>query len=187
MAAVSPRRSSSGVIPAVVMPNTPGSATSSGALASPIVPSGDFPLPDDAAPAPARPTLAARVMALPLAVRFGVLALIALTAIIVMIRVAVGRGGDEPDVSTPTTPAAPDTPHQSPIAVPSETVLVDVAGLPPQARVRVDGLPVGAMPMRVRRGGRLVLEIEAPGYELRRIDLTPNENMRVSAEMRPSL
>ena|GEM_PF-1323479 len=194
-----PRHSSSGSIPAVTPPRRPSGAafaavalpsapsTSSGSLSSPGIPGGDLPLPDDAPTAPPQPTLIERVMALPRALRLGVVAVLALGAIIVAIRFAVRHGSDDDQLAVVPVPTVPVPPTGTePVALP-QTVLVDIAGLPQRARVKLDGLPVGVLPLRVRRGEHHVLEIEAPGYDARRIAITPNEDLRVSADMRPSM
>jgi serine/threonine-protein kinase len=66
------------------------------------------------------------------------------------------------------------------------TVDVEVVGLPHNARMRLDGLPAATLPLRVRAGQRHVLEVEAPGYESRRIEFTPEGNLRLPVDLRPA-
>ena len=188
MEAVAPRRSSSSAIAAVAQPAPAGVEDTS-------LPGGDLPLPDDepsppSAPAPAaRPAqrvhdLIDRVMSLPRAVHLAVAGAFALGLLILGIRLAVGRGDETevpavppppPNLAGPVPPSAPEEP---------QTVLVDVSGLPQDARVKLDGLPVGALPLRVGRGEHHVLVIEAPGYDSRRVPIAPLQDLRISAEMR---
>lgn len=186
MEAVAPRRSSSSAIPAVAQPASLGVEDTS-------LPGGDLPLPDDepsSAPAPGpRPAqrihdLIDRVMSLPRAVHLAAAGAFVLGVLILAIRLAVGRGDETevpvappppPNLAAPTPPSAPEQP---------QTVLVDVSGLPQDARVKLDGLPVGALPLRVGRGEHHVLVIEAPGYDPRRVPIAPLQDLRISAEMR---
>ncbi len=60
-----------------------------------------------------------------------------------------------------------------------------IEGLPPQARIRLDGLPASS-PVRVLRGGRHVLEIRAAGYEDRRIEFMADQHQTLDADLRPA-
>ncbi len=187
MEAVTPRRSSSSAIPAVAQPAPVGEDDES-------LPGGDLPLPDDEpsppiAPAPGpKPAqrvhdLIDRVVSLPRAVHLAAAGAFAIGVLILAIRLLVGRAEPSevplapppPNLAAPTAPAAPEEP---------QTVLVDVSGLPQEARVKLDGLPVGALPLRVGRGEHHVLVIEAPGYDTRRVPIAPLQDLRISAEMR---
>ncbi|HEY8428930.1 MAG TPA: PEGA domain-containing protein, partial [Sandaracinaceae bacterium] len=64
-------------------------------------------------------------------------------------------------------------------------VSVTVEGLPPGSRLLLDGLPASST-FRVPRGGRHVVEITAPGYEVRRIELEADRNRTVHANLRPA-
>jgi serine/threonine-protein kinase len=165
-------------------------APASAPVGASSLPGGDLPEPDPeptAAPATRGPSVVAqileRIKGLPAAVHLAVLAVVVLGVIILVIRLAVGRGDEEhqPLDSAPPEVVVPRAPV---VEQPSPTVLVDISGLPPEARIRLDGLPVGALPLRVRRGEHHVLEIEATGYEPRRIVITPDQDTRVSAELR---
>ena len=48
----------------------------------------------------------------------------------------------------------------------------------------VNGLPVGAMPMRVRMGERQSIVITAPGFERQEFDLIPTGDRRFPADMK---
>jgi serine/threonine protein kinase len=89
------------------------------------------------------------------------------------------------DVEDPTEGHRIGEPPDEPVVRGPEFVSVVVEGLPPGARVRLDGLPAHS-PMRMRRGGRHVLEISAPGYGDRRIELVADENQTIHADLRPA-
>ena len=82
---------------------------------------------------------------------------------------------------------SPPPPRVEPPPRPSEPawVSVTVDGLPPGSRMLLDGLPASS-PFRVPRGGDHVIEITAPGYEPRRIELTADRNRSVHANLRPA-
>jgi serine/threonine protein kinase len=84
----------------------------------------------------------------------------------------------------PAPPTSPDTPP-SPAVVPNvQFVNIDITGIPNTATTNVNGLPVGAMPMRVRLGERQTIVITAPGFERREFDLTPTGDRRFPADMK---
>ncbi len=124
---------------------------------------------------------------LPTAVRLGGGAALALTLVVVAIRVAVHHSA-APAVEPPPTPRpTPAEPAAASAAVvDTSSVVVRVMGVPPRARIRLDGLPVGALPVRMRRGEPHVLVIEAAGYERREIPLTPEHDVTLSADLRPA-
>jgi hypothetical protein len=90
------------------------------------------------------------------------------------------------DASQSSTPAVdlPVPVEPRPAAEPT-WVSVRVEGLPPGSRLVLDGLPASST-FRVPRGGEHVLEITAPGYEDRRIELTADRNRTLRAGMRPA-
>jgi hypothetical protein len=103
---------------------------------------------------------------------------------VIAVRLAV-RGLEDDVVIEPTAPEDPiDTPQVDP--VPAGYVTIDVTGLPPGAQIRLDGLPAATMPMRVRRGDTLHrIEVSAPGYGSRRIEVVADQNRTVAAGLRP--
>jgi hypothetical protein len=62
---------------------------------------------------------------------------------------------------------------------------VRVEALPPGARLVLDGLPTSS-PMRMARGGRHTLEIQAPGYESRRVEILSDRSQTIPANLRPA-
>ncbi|MCC6877463.1 MAG: PEGA domain-containing protein, partial [Sandaracinaceae bacterium] len=64
-------------------------------------------------------------------------------------------------------------------------VSIRLVGLPPGAHVVVDGLPATS-PVRLPRGGSHVIEVTAPGYEDRRLEVVANDNQDVDPHMRPA-
>ncbi len=64
-------------------------------------------------------------------------------------------------------------------------VAIDVDGLPPGANVRLDGLPAGNFPLRLRRGSDHTLLISAPGYQDQEIPFTADRDRRIHANLRP--
>jgi serine/threonine-protein kinase len=68
---------------------------------------------------------------------------------------------------------------------PDGRVTIDVTGLPPGASVRLDGLPTGTLPLRLRQGSAHTLAISAPGYEAREIRFTADEDKRLRGNLRP--
>ncbi|MCZ7679445.1 MAG: PEGA domain-containing protein [Sandaracinaceae bacterium] len=79
----------------------------------------------------------------------------------------------------PTPPVTPDRPAEA------TWVSIRVEGLPPGSRILLDGLPASST-FRVPRGGQHVLEITAPGYEDRRIEVTADRNRTLHAALRPA-
>ena len=65
-------------------------------------------------------------------------------------------------------------------------VTLRVVGLPPQAHMQLDGLPASS-PMRLRRGSDHLIEIEAEGYEGRRIEVTADRNRTINARLVPAI
>lgn len=80
-----------------------------------------------------------------------------------------------PGDPTPTEPQRPE----------ATWVSLRVEGLPPGSRIMLDGLPASST-FRVPRGGHHVLEITAPGYEDRRIEITADQNRTIHAALRPA-
>ncbi len=112
----------------------------------------------------------------------GGLALGVFIAVVFALRFAVRGGGmpeEEPDTSTMT--AAPLSDGRSG----PDWVSIDLDGVPPDALLRLDGLPGASAPLRVRRGSHHVLEIAAPGYVVRQIQIQADANQRVRADLRP--
>lgn len=139
-----------------------------------------------------------RVAGLPRAAWTAIAAILAFVAVVAAIRLVVRPGetahveagaeaGGARGATEPAPPRAPDPPPRDPPAPPRGTVQIDVVGLPHNARMRLDGLPAATLPLRVRAGERHVLEVEAPGYETRRIEFTPESDLRLSADLRPAL
>jgi len=123
---------------------------------------------------------------LPAPVRIGGGLVLAVLVVVVAIRLAVHVTTDPAQ-----EPVPPTTPGSAPVvqpqpAVDTATVLVNVTGIPPGARVRLDGLPVGTLPVRMRRGETHLLVIEARGYERREIPVTPDRDVTIPAELRVS-
>ncbi len=117
--------------------------------------------------------------------RYGLLgagALLAFVAVVFAVRWVADPGADVPVDPAPID--APD-PRADPEPTRPAWVSVTVEGLPPGAQVSLDGLPASS-PMRMRRGGEHVIEIHAPGYEDRRIELTADRNQTVRAGLRPA-
>ncbi len=94
-------------------------------------------------------------------------------------------------------PGVPEQPVEPPVAEPAPTkidrtpvepawVSVTVEGLPPGTRMLLDGLPASS-PFRVPRGGEHVVEITAPGYEPRRIEVSADRNRTLRANLRPAV
>jgi serine/threonine-protein kinase len=111
------------------------------------------------------------------------LAIAGLAAVLVGLRIAAGPD-EEPEPLVELPPPVVEEPREPVRARPS-WVSVRVEGLPPEARLRLDGLPASS-PVRVLRGGQHVLEISAPGYEDRRIEFTADQNRTLDANLRPA-
>ncbi len=121
---------------------------------------------------------------LPGPVRLGGGLALAVLVVVVAIRVAVQFTAEPAQEPVLPVPAAPSPVAQATPTVEDATVLVNVTGLPPGARVRLDGLPVGTLPVRMRRGESHVFVIEARGYERREIPVTPDRDLTIPAELR---
>ncbi len=107
-------------------------------------------------------------------------ALLAVGAAFVASRFGPAEDGD-PLVAPTTTVRLDDAP-----AVDDGTAIVEVRHLPYGARLRLDGLPTGDPPLRLRRSDRThVLEVRAPGYETRRIEFVPTRDLTLSGSLRP--
>jgi hypothetical protein len=64
-----------------------------------------------------------------------------------------------------------------------EWVMIDVEGVPAGAELRLDGLPGIRLPLRIRRGTTHTLEIRAPGYAARRLEVRGEDDAHLSAGM----
>lgn len=97
---------------------------------------------------------------------------------------------DVPPVVSPVVPPQPSVPAPaeappSPATAPNvQFVNIDITGIPNTATTIVNGLPVGAMPMRVRMGERQTIVITAPGFERQEFDLIPTGDRRFPADMK---
>ncbi|MDQ3035940.1 MAG: hypothetical protein M3Y87_26285, partial [Myxococcota bacterium] len=96
------------------------------------------------------------------------------------------RPGESAAPNASPSPVGTSTGADTPSAT-ADWVVIDVDGVPPRAQLRLDGLPGATLPLRLRRGSDHVLEIQAPGYEDRRIELRADANRRVRADMRPAV
>lgn len=97
---------------------------------------------------------------------------------------AIVQPGVDPDVAD-RRPAPPVSPEE-PVDVQPTWVSIRIVGLPPSARMLLDGLPASS-PLRLRRGGRHVVEITADGYEDRRIEIPADRNRTINARLRPAV
>lgn len=92
-----------------------------------------------------------------------------------------------PAKSQPPPLAAPP-PSRTRSNVPSARVEpfvnVEIVGLPPGARLRLDGIPATS-PLRVRAGSEHALSISAPGYAERTVSLSPTRDVRIHSGLRP--
>jgi serine/threonine-protein kinase len=88
---------------------------------------------------------------------------------------------------SPRVDPRPETPPDR--VVPDDgTVLIEVEGLPVGAELRLDGLPAGDPPLRMRRGRATHrLEISAPGYETRSIEFEADGDHRLVGSLRPQI
>ncbi|MFO0681480.1 MAG: protein kinase [Sandaracinus sp.] len=93
------------------------------------------------------------------------------------------RGGDEELDAPPPTVAQPDAPPETRTG--PEWVLIDIDGLPPNARVRLDGLPGATLPLRVRRGSHHRIDISAPGYVDSHLEVDGTTSRRVASGLVP--
>ncbi|MBK8169521.1 MAG: serine/threonine protein kinase [Sandaracinaceae bacterium] len=128
--------------------------------------------------------LTARVREFPPAFWRVVAGLVLFLALVVAIRIAVRPSEVAESLSEPVLPTTQDL--QSPPVAPMQDANANVTltGVPPEALIRLDGFPISAMPLRVRRGTVHSIEISAPGYETRRISLTPQQDVTLAANMR---
>jgi serine/threonine-protein kinase len=86
-----------------------------------------------------------------------------------------------PEATDPRRSTTTDTPPQY------NTVLIEVDSLPPGARLKLDGLPAGNPPLRLRRENRTyALEISAPGFDTRVVNVTADRDQRVRGMLRAS-
>ncbi|HJL14818.1 MAG TPA: protein kinase [Sandaracinaceae bacterium LLY-WYZ-13_1] len=120
---------------------------------------------------------------------FGAVGLAVFVGVVALVRWVVQPGVDDEAIHGDATAAPPeerpDEPEETTPRGP-RWVSVRVAGLPPSARMRLDGLPVTS-PFRVRAGGSHVLEISAEGYEDRRIEFEADRNRTLRAGLRPAV
>ncbi len=94
------------------------------------------------------------------------------------------RGGDDDVEALPTTVV-----EEPVVDAPTgpEWVLIDIDGLPPDAHVRLDGLPGATLPLRVRRGSHHVVDLSAPGYVDRHFEIEGTSSRSVRANLVPDL
>lgn len=86
-----------------------------------------------------------------------------------------------PETTDPRRTTTTETPPQY------NTVLIEVDSLPPGARLKLDGLPAGNPPLRLRRENRTyALEISAPGFDTRVVNVTADRDQRVRGMLRAS-
>ncbi|MBX3274482.1 MAG: protein kinase [Sandaracinaceae bacterium] len=187
------RTSSSGSIPAV------GTSSSSGSYRAPSVPPAPLPAESTAAaPSLVPPRVATlsgayeRATAAPVEpsrpawFRYAIFAAIALGAFVAVVLLV--RSLVEPSAPPAVDPGAlvdPD-PAPEPDADEPRWVSIRVVGVPPGARMLLDGLPASS-PLRLRRGTSHVIEIQAEGYEGRRIELVADQNRTIPAQLRPAI
>lgn len=116
----------------------------------------------------------------------GLGSLVLFVALVALVRWMVRPGVE--DEALPVPSVASESPMEdAPPAHPKPSwVSVEVVGLPPGARLRLDGLPARS-PLRVHAGGLHVVEIRADGYEDRRIEFQADRNRTLHARMRPAL
>jgi eukaryotic-like serine/threonine-protein kinase len=99
--------------------------------------------------------------------------------------VVVAPWGDPSSVRPPPSEREPDELTEAPPQY--NTVLIEIDGLPPGARLRLDGLPAGSSPLRLRREDRTYsLEIAAPGFDTRVVNVTADRDQRVRGALRPT-
>lgn len=144
--------------------------------------------PEPTPPRPALPAVqtvpvAVAIRTVPRAVWFGAAAFLVLVAIVIAIRTLVRPGEG---VSTEAVGQGLAT---TPSTVPTDLPQVDVAeitltGLPPNYTLRVDGFPMTTMPVRMRARVAHTIDLDAPGYEPRRIVVTPTAAQTIAARMR---
>lgn len=114
---------------------------------------------------------------------FAALGIAVFVLLVYGVRVLVQPGID-PEVEHPTPRPVVDVGDHEPDEL--RWVSIQVDGLPPSARLVLDGLPASS-PLRLRRGGQHVIEITATGYEVRRIELTADRNRTINARLRPAV
>jgi serine/threonine protein kinase len=92
-----------------------------------------------------------------------------------------------PDTVRTDAEASLRPPSVGPGSVPAsrEWVMIDVDGVPPGAELRLDGLPGIRLPLRIRRGTTHTLEIRAPGFASRRLEVRGEDDAHLRAEMEP--
>jgi serine/threonine protein kinase len=91
---------------------------------------------------------------------------------------------EEPPGAAEALPEAPNPPEggEDPERPAADRVTIRVRGLPPGHHVMLDGLPDDGT-LRLRRGSRHVLEISAPGYVSRRIELLADRDRTIDANL----
>ncbi len=102
--------------------------------------------------------------------------------LVLMVRTLVQPG--MPPTETPSEMAPSDAPAPTPAI---DWVQIEVDGLPENARLQLDGLPGATLPLRLRRGGTHVLEIQAEGYEGRIIQFEADAPQRLRGNLRPAI
>ncbi|MEZ4338299.1 MAG: hypothetical protein R3B82_16890 [Sandaracinaceae bacterium] len=112
----------------------------------------------------------------------GVVGIGVFVGLVYAVRWVVDPGGDP----VPPPVAGPEPEPEAPAPEQSHWVSIRVVGLPPQARMQLDGLPASS-PIRLRRGSHHVVEIEAEGYEGRRIEVNADRNQTIDAQLRPAI
>jgi serine/threonine-protein kinase len=110
----------------------------------------------------------------------------AFVMVVVLLRALVGRPSEDSGRGIATEASVPSA---APTGVNSRPsfVLVHVDGVPPNAQIRLDGVPGALLPLRLRQGTRHVLDIRAAGYEDRRLEFTAEPGLRLRADMRPNV
>ncbi len=120
----------------------------------------------------------------PWLIRSGI-ALAAFCALVFGLRWLV-RGGDAETGEVPPTSVeigeAPPETRAGP-----DWVLIDIDGLPPNARVRLDGLPGATLPLRVRRGSHHRIDVSAPGYVDSHLEIDGTSSRRIPSGLVPLL
>jgi serine/threonine-protein kinase len=89
---------------------------------------------------------------------------------------------DGSDVADTGVGASTDAPPQTRAAT-GDWVLIDITGLPPGARVRLDGLPGASLPLRVRRGSHHTVDLSAAGYVDRHLEIDGTASQTLRADM----
>lgn len=138
--------------------------------ASPVAASAPDPSPSNA------------LQTVPRAVWLGSALLVVIVVLILGIRLIV-RPGAGPELQvTPTQGVGPET--TSTAGTSDGVAEITLTGLPPNSSIHIDGFAMTSMPVRMRTHVSHTIDIEAPGYEPRRIVLTPTGSQTIAARMR---